>query len=204
MNLSVPILIGRWVQLEPLDECHREDLRVAADDDRIWRHTISIARGAEFDAWFNESLSQREAGRLVPFAVRRRADGKLVGGTSFLDPNLRHGRVEIGWTWYIPEVWGSEVNPDCKLLLMTHAFEVLGVNRVSFVTDVLNEHSQAAIAKLGAVREGVCRCHMITQSGRVRDSVLFSIIKAEWPGVKGRLEARLTTGSAVADTPTGS
>jgi RimJ/RimL family protein N-acetyltransferase len=196
VNLSVPILTGRWVQLEPLAELHREDLRAAADDERIWRHTLTIARGAGFDSWFDDAFTQRDAGRQVPFAVRGLTDGKLIGSTSYLDLNVRHKRVEIGSTWYIPEVWGTQINPECKLLLMTHAFEVLEMNRVAYVTDLLNEHSQAAIAKLGAVREGVCRCHAVTQSGRLRDSVLFSIIRAEWPGVKARLEERVVGGNA--------
>jgi N-acetyltransferase len=199
MNLSVPILTRRWVQLEPLLELHRETLRQAADDERIWRHTLTIARGAGFDAWFNEALAQRDALRQVPFAVRRLGDERLIGSTSFLDCNPRHRRIEIGSTWYIPEVWGTQINPECKLLLMTHAFEVLEVNRVAYITDLLNVHSQAAIAKLGAVREGVCRSHAVTHTGRVRDSVLFSIIKGEWPAVKARLEKRLSEGNAPAE-----
>ena len=191
MEITVPVLTGRWVRLEPLAALHCDGLCAAADDERIWQHTLVVARGPRFEAWFDDALAQRDAGRSVPFAVRRLADCKLVGSTSFLDPNLRHKRIEIGATWYSPEVWGTEVNPECKLLLLAHAFEVLGVNRVSFVTDLRNGHSQAAIAKLGAVREGICRSHMVTQGGRIRDSVLFSIIAPEWPQVKERLEARL-------------
>jgi RimJ/RimL family protein N-acetyltransferase len=119
------------------------------------------------------------------------ADGHLVGSTSLLDINLRHKRIEIGSTWYHPSVWGTPVNPECKLLLLAHAFEVLGVNRVALVTDVRNARSQAAIAKLGAVREGICRWHMVSQGGRVRDSVQFSIIAPEWPAVRSGLLARL-------------
>src|SRR5262249_20178904 len=190
MSFTVPVLTGGWVQLEPLGAAHREGLRSAADDERIWRHTLVVARGPGFDPWFEDALAQRDAGRQIPLAVRRLADARLVGSTSFLDPSVRHRRVEIGSTWYHPDVWGTVVNAESKLLLLTHAFEVLGVNRVALVTDLRNERSQAAIAKLGAVREGVCRCHMITQGGRVRDSVLFSIIAAEWPQVRERLAAR--------------
>jgi RimJ/RimL family protein N-acetyltransferase len=191
MQITVPVLTGRWVQLELLTALHREELRVAADDERIWEHTLVLARGPEFDAWFDSAMANANAGLQVPFTVRRLGDGKLVGSTSFLDPNLRHKRIEIGSTWYNPEVWATAINPESKLLLLTHAFEVLEVNRVAFVTDVRNEHSQAAIAKLGAVREGICRAHMVTQGGRIRDSVLFSIIAPEWPQVKERLEARV-------------
>ena len=104
---------------------------------------------------------------------------------------LQHRRVEIGSTWYTPEVWRTQVNPECKLLLLAHAFDVLGVNRVSLCTDVRNSRSQAAIEKLGAVKEGIMRSHMITQGGRIRDSVLYSIVSDDWPQVKARLIARL-------------
>jgi RimJ/RimL family protein N-acetyltransferase len=190
VELTMPVLTGTWVQLEPMAAPHRDGLRRAADDERIWQFTLMVARGPHFDTWFDDVLAQRDAGRQVPFAVRRLADDQLVGSTSFLDPNLTHRRIEIGATWYNPEVWGTQVNTESKLMLLTHAFEVLGMNRVSFVTDVRNERSKAAIAKLGAVREGVCRSHMITQGGRVRDSVLFSIVATEWPEVKQRLVTR--------------
>jgi RimJ/RimL family protein N-acetyltransferase len=191
MEYTVPVLTGRWVRLEPLAAEHREGLRAAADDERVWRFTLTVGRGPAFDAWFSDALAERDAGKRVPLAVRRLADGALVGSTSYLDPIPRHKRVEVGHTWYRPDVWGTAVNPECKLLLLAHAFDVLGVNRVQLVTDLRNERSQAAIAKLGAVREGVLRCHMITQGDRVRDTVLFSIIAAEWPQVRERLAARV-------------
>jgi N-acetyltransferase len=194
MRIQAIVLRGRWVQLEPLDQRHREGLRAAADDERIWQHTLVVAREAGFDAWFDDVMAQRDAGRQIPFAVRHLVGDQLAGSTSYLDINLRHKRIEIGATWYHPQVWGTEVNPESKLLLLTHAFEVLGMNRVAFVTDSRNERSQAAIAKLEAVREGVCRSHMVTQGGRVRDSVLFSIIAAEWPKLKEQLTARLAAG----------
>lgn len=198
--MDVGILTGRWVRLEPLAEGHREGLRAAADDDRIWAHFIAVARGPEFDRYFDNSLAERPAGQRVPFAVRRLADGSLVGSTSYLDPVARHRRVEIGSTWYVPAVWGTAVNPECKLLLMTHAFESLGMNRVAYCTDVRNLRSQAAIAKLGAVREGVMRAHMVSQGGRVRDSVLYAVTAADWPQVKARLEARLAAIPPVSNT----
>jgi RimJ/RimL family protein N-acetyltransferase len=191
MPLTVPTLPGQCVQLEPLTAAHRAGLRQAADGERIWQHTLLVARGPAFEDWFDEALARQRDGRQVPFAVRQLANGRLIGSTRYIDPSERHRHVEIGSTWYVPEAWGTAVNPECKLLLLRHAFEVLGMNRVSFVTDVRNERSQAAIAKLGAVREGILRSHMVTQGGRVRDSVLFSIIAAEWPAVRARLAARL-------------
>jgi RimJ/RimL family protein N-acetyltransferase len=190
-GMEVAVLKGRWVQLEPLDDRHRDALRAAADDERIWVHTLVVARGPAFDRWFDDALAHRSAGRQFPFAVRRLADQAVVGSTSYLDPELRHRRVEIGSTWYRPDAWGTQVNPECKLLLLAHAFDGLGMNRVALCTDARNTRSQAAIEKLGAVREGVLRSHMVTQGGRIRDSVLYSIVIGDWPEVKARLTARL-------------
>ncbi|MFO0803975.1 MAG: GNAT family protein [Gemmataceae bacterium] len=186
------ILAGRQVRLEPLAEEHREPLRLAADDDRIWEHMTILARGPGFDEWFDTAIRQHRENKRVPWAVRRIADEALIGSTSFLDPVSEHRRVEIGATWYRPDTWATTVNPECKLLLMTHAFETLGWNRVQYVTDIRNERSQAAIAKLGAKREGVLRSHMITRGGRIRDSVVFAITKDEWPQVKEGLLTRLS------------
>jgi N-acetyltransferase len=185
------VLTGRWVRLEPLAEAHREGLRAAADDARIWEHFLMDGRGPGFDPWFNEVARQRGVGRAVPFAVRVVAGGRLVGCSCYLDYHPRHRRVEIGGTWYHPDVWGTRVNPECKLLLLAHAFEVLGVNRVQLITDVRNERSRRAIAKLGAVQEGVLRAHAVSHTGRVRDSAVFGITAAEWPAVRAGLEARL-------------
>ncbi len=191
MWFPAPTLTGRWVQLEPLAESHREGLRAAADDERIWQHALSVARGPGFDEWFDLGVSQSAAGQRVAFAVRRCPDGQLIGSSSYLDLHERHRRLEIGATWYAPAYWGTAVNPECKLLLLRHAFEVVGVNRVALLTDVLNKRSQAAIAKLGAEREGILRNHMISQGGRIRDSVLFSITAAEWPAAREALVQRL-------------
>ncbi|QEL15474.1 GNAT family N-acetyltransferase [Limnoglobus roseus] len=199
--MEVVPLTGRWARLVPLDEAHREPLRRAAGDDRIWEHTLTRASGPGFDPWFDDALAERAAGRRVPFAVCRAADGRWVGSTSYLDLAPRHRRVEIGSTWYHPDVWATAVNPESKLLLLAHAFEAFGVNRVALVTDVLNARSQAAIAKLGAVREGVLRSHMISQGGRVRDSVMFSIVAAEWPSVRAVLRSRLEQGTGSVPTP---
>jgi RimJ/RimL family protein N-acetyltransferase len=189
--MHTPKLTGRFVQLEPLGEEHREPLRLAADDERIWEHMTLLGRGPGFDEWFASALTGLEEGKRVPFAVKRLTDGQLVGSTSYLDPVPDHKRVEIGATWYRSDAWGTAVNPECKLLLMAHAFETLEFHRVSYVTDLRNSRSQAAIAKLGAMREGVLRSHMITRDGRIRDSVLFAITIAEWPSIKAKLQVRL-------------
>lgn len=192
MNWGDHVLSGTQVRLEPLDESHREPLRTAANDESIWEHMTILATGSGFDTWFDASREEQNSGRRCPFAVRRLSDQTLIGSTSYLDPVPAHRRVEIGSTWYLPAVWGTQVNPECKYLLLAHAFEKLRLNRVSFCTDLRNTRSQAAIAKLGAIREGVLRYQMITRDGRVRDTVVFGIIAAEWPRVKASLETRLS------------
>jgi RimJ/RimL family protein N-acetyltransferase len=190
--LDAPTLAGRHVRLEPLEERHREALRPMAQDERLWAATLTTGLGERFDEWFDAALAERAAGRRLPFTVLL-ADGTAVGSTSYLDIAPAHRRIEIGSTWYHPSHWRTAVNPECKLLLLRHAFERLGVHRVALVTDGLNLRSQAAIAKLGAVREGVLRSHCVTWTGRVRDSVIFSILDAEWPAVCEGLERRLAT-----------
>jgi len=133
MPLDVPVLTGQWVQLEPLRPEHRESLRQAANDEQIWAHTLTAANGPYFDVWFDDALAEQVTGRRAPFAVRRVADGRLLGSSSYLDIHLKHNRIEIGSTWYMPAVWGTVVNPECKLLLLQHAFDGLGVNRVALV-----------------------------------------------------------------------
>src|SRR5205807_5742557 len=125
------------------------------------------------------------------FTVRRISDDEVIGTTSLGDTELTHQRTHLGWTAYIPSAWGTVVNPECKLLLLTHAFDECGFGRVKIQTDLINERSQAAIAKLGAVREGVLRRHMVRADGSIRDTVVFSVIIDEWPAVKAGLQTRL-------------
>ena len=135
-------------------------------------------------------MAELEAGIQIPYAVRWLHDGAIVGTTSYLNIRPRHRAVEIGATFYRPHLRGGPANPECKLLLLGHAFDS-GAHRVELVTDARNHRSQAAIAKLGAVREGTLRKHKITWTGHVRDTVVFSITDEEWPAVRGGLEARL-------------
>lgn len=191
MTWTFPPLTDGRVRLEPLTDDHREPLRAAADDERIWTWNVSSGFGPHFDGWFAAATSETAAGTRAAFAVRTVADGRLVGSSSYLALAPAHKRLDIGHTWYVPAVWGTVVNPACKRLLLGYAFEVLGVNRAALQTDLRNTRSQAAIAKLGAVREGVLRKHMITHTGHVRDTVAFGITADDWPTVKARLDARL-------------
>lgn len=191
MEFTAPVLTGRWVRLEPLATDHRDGLYAAADDPRIWQLMAFGGHGVAFGATFADALAHHAAGTRRLYAVRLQATGELVGATGYIDPLPAHKRVEIGWTWYRPDQWATAVNPECKLLLLSHAFDTLSLNRVSFHVDALNARSQAAVAKLGAVREGVLRCHAVVRGGRIRDTVVFSIIASEWPQVKAGLLARL-------------
>lgn len=181
------------VRLEPLVEEHRAGLARASDTADVWRYLPYDGRGAGFHAWFDTTLELNRKNREAVWAVRTLADGALVGSTRYLNIAAHDLRVEIGGTWYAPAVWASRVNPACKLMLLAHGFETLRLNRIELKTDARNLRSQAAIAKLGAVREGIFRRHMVLPDGHVRDTVYFSIIREEWPDVKARLEERLAS-----------
>jgi RimJ/RimL family protein N-acetyltransferase len=186
-----PILLTARVRLEPLVEEHRAGLARAADDPAIWAHMPLSGAGPAFDGWFDYSLDLALRGREAVWAVRTLSDGALVGSTRYLSIEPAHRRLEIGHTWYAPAVWASHVNPACKLALLRYAFETLQFNRVEFKTDNRNLRSQTAIAKLGAVREGIFRAHMVRRDGTLRDSIYFSIVRNEWPQVRERLTRRL-------------
>jgi RimJ/RimL family protein N-acetyltransferase len=186
------VLEAPGVRLEPLAETHREGLRIAAQAPAIWAHMPTPALGEAFDAWFDGSLKVCGTPAEGGWAVRTLDDGKLVGSTRYLNIEAAHKRVEIGHTWYNPTVWAGQVNPACKYALLRYGFEALDLNRIELKTDIRNTRSQAAIAKLGAVREGVFRQHMVRPDGSLRDTVYFSIVREEWQGVRDGLLARLS------------
>jgi RimJ/RimL family protein N-acetyltransferase len=150
------------------------------------------ASEADMRAVIDLLLERREAGAQLPFAQVELASGRAVGSTSYLDIAPADGRVEIGWTWLGRPWWRTPLNTEAKLLLLGHAFDTLHLNRVALKTDVRNERSQAAIERIGGVREGVLRAHMIRPDGSLRDTVYFSILASEWPAVRERLNRRLS------------
>jgi RimJ/RimL family protein N-acetyltransferase len=184
-------LIGQRLQLEPLDVSHQQELYDAAQDEKIWTYNGSKALGEKFYRWFDKALDGLAKKNQLPFVVRRKSDQKILGGTRFYDIDADHHRMTIGYTWYIPEVWGSYVNPESKFLLLSLAFEEMNANRIQFFMDSRNERSAAAIKKLGAQQEGIFRQHMVLEDGYLRDTIVFSIIKPEWPPVKASLQKRL-------------
>jgi RimJ/RimL family protein N-acetyltransferase len=190
MALAKPVLDGRFVRLEPLEERHREAVRPAAQHPEIFAYFTPMM-GAHFDPYIDNALRRSDGVQEIAFAVLLKAEDRYVGMTRYLAIEEAHRRLEIGSTWYEPAVWAGEVNPECKLLLMRHAFETLKFHRVEYKTDARNVRSRAAILKLGATQEGIFRKHMIMADGHVRDSVYFSIVDTDWPAVKAGLEKRL-------------
>ena len=191
MSIQAKILKGSIIQLEPLNETHKDDLYHAAQDESIWTYNSSKAFGDGFYRWFDKAMNCFEKQQHLPFVVRRLADKKIIGSTRYYDINIEHQRLTIGYTWYVLEAWGTYVNPECKFLLLAFVFEELKMNRVEFVTDSRNLRSRAAIKKLGATEEGVLRHHMVLDDGFIRDSVIFSIVKLDWEKVKLTLQSRL-------------
>jgi RimJ/RimL family protein N-acetyltransferase len=195
-------LIGSVVRLDRTVAGDADELFAALDDARVYEFGFGggpagrPADVAAMEAIVQDSLTDTSRGRLA-YTVRLVADGALgragtVLGTSSLgDPSLPDERIHLGWTGYAPSVWGTAVNPECKLLLLTLCFEVCGFGRVKIQTDVLNTRSHSAIARLGAAREGVLRRHQVRADGTFRDTVVFSILVSEWPTVKAGLLSRL-------------
>jgi len=190
-------LTGRFVALEPLVPEHLDGLRTAPADGSIFTH-LSGELGAPgvMERWYAQACEAAARDEALPFATRRLSDGRIVGSTRYMNAVPLHRRVEIGWTWLAREAWGGPLNVESKLLLLDHAFDRLGAHRVEFRTDLLNVRSQAAIAALGATKDGVFRRHMIMRGGRVRDTVQFSIVDQDWPTVRAELEPRLADKAA--------
>jgi N-acetyltransferase len=194
------------VRLDPTTHDDADGIFTALDDDRVWAAGYNggpAARPAKPAGWRDRS-DAAVADERVMYTVRLVDSERIVGTTSLGDVDLVNERTHIGWTAYAPDVWSTAVNPECKLLLMRHAFDDCGFGRVKIQTDLINTRSQAAIAKLGAVREGVLRRHMRRADGSWRDTVVFSVIIDDWPVVQEGLEARLRDLSGpAATTPAG-
>lgn len=185
-------LTGTHVQVEPLTQSHAADLtEAAADGDlhKLWYTTVPTPDGVP--AEIDRRLSLRATGSMLPFAIIDRASGRAVGMTTYMNIDAASRRVEIGSTWYRKSVQRSPLNTECKLLLLTHAFETLDCIAVEFRTHFLNHQSRAAIERLGAKLDGILRSHMIMANGTVRDTACYSIISSEWPAVKASLVWKL-------------
>ena len=197
MDIQPVTLTGRAVRLEPLAEAHTADLAAVGLDPDIWRFMLygNIDSEAKMLGFVRDLLARQARGGDLPFAVIHLDTGRAIGCTRYMNIDRANRGLEIGGTWYGVEFQGTVVNPEAKYLLMRHAFETLGIIRVQLKTDLNNVRSQRAIERLGAVKEGVLRNHMIRPDGTVRDTVMYSIIDREWPLVKAHLEDLMGGGS---------
>ena len=196
MKISPVTLQGTGLRLEPLSlEKHLDGLCAIGLAPELWRWIPSQVRTpADMRSYIESALTDQASGTALPFGLVQAGPGQsgpIIGCSRFGNISLRDRRLEIGWTWVAPAWQRSSVNTEAKTLLLSHAFETLGAHRVELKTDFLNDKSRAAIARLGAQQEGIFRRHVITDTGRVRDTVYFSIIDSEWPAVKARLQALL-------------
>jgi N-acetyltransferase len=193
MKVEPVTLAGRFVRLEPLQLGHIKDLYEAAQDETIWTYMprLPVRALEDMEQIITTAVHDREAGVSLAFAIIDVAQAKAVGSTRYLSIMPADRGLEIGWTWLSPSVQRTGINTECKYLLLHHAFEVLEAIRVQLKTHHLNFTSQQAIERLGAVKEGVLRNHMIMPDGSYRHSVYYSIIESEWPQVRARLEAKM-------------
>jgi RimJ/RimL family protein N-acetyltransferase len=186
-------LEGHGVRLEPLSREHAAGLAEAAKDGKLWElFFTSVPEVEQVQAYISGALAGQEKGDMLPWAVRELKTGAIVGSTRYHDIVAAADRVEIGYTWYAKRVQRSHVNTACKLLLFGYAFEKLGCAVVGLRTDNFNFVSQRAIEALGAKKDGVIRHHWPRRDGSVRDTVMYSVLAAEWPDVRRHLELRLS------------
>ena len=191
ITLNPITLEKNGVRLEPLGREHRDGLAKAAADGRLWElRFTSVPEPAQTDAYIEDALSGQALGHMLPWAIRELTTGALVGTTRYHNIIANIDRVEIGYTWYARRWQRTHVNTTCKLILLAHDFDTLGAQVVGLRTDILNVVSQRAIERLGAKKDGVLRHHWLRRDGTVRDSVMYSILLEEWPGIRAKLETR--------------
>lgn len=194
MKVEETILDGRFVRLEPLEPRHLDGLWAVGQDEEIWRWSpVPVNDFDDMRKYIETALNERKLKIALPFATVEKSSERVVGSTRFGNIDISNRRVEIGWTWIGKDWQRTFVNTEAKFLMLRHAFEVWRCIRVEFKTDSLNEKSRNAIVRIGAKEEGILRQHIITASGRLRDSVYYSILDGEWQHVKADLEAKLKT-----------
>lgn len=188
MNFTPIILEGEFVRLEPLSTHHKQGLCDAICDGELWNLFVTLVpHPKDIDSFFSNAKNTFDNNEGIAFATIDQQTNKIVGSTRFMKANLPNKRVEIGFT-FLGQSWQkTKINTEAKLLMLSHAFETMELNRVELLTDYLNTNSRNAILRLGAKEEGILRNHMVMPDGRIRDSVIYSIIKNEWPGVKQHL-----------------
>jgi RimJ/RimL family protein N-acetyltransferase len=199
MKLEPVTLQGRHVRLVPMTPEHVSALWEAARHPELWRLGMSrMDSEDDMRRYVAAALQAQSAGTALPFVTTEAATGKVIGSTRFGNAEPAHRRVEIGWTWITPAWQRTGVNTEAKYLMLRHAFESLGCVRVELKTDVLNDRSRNAMLRIGAREEGILRKHQITELGRIRDSIFFSVVDDEWPAVRARLEEMMAARPASA------
>jgi RimJ/RimL family protein N-acetyltransferase len=189
---EMPVLEGTRIRLEPMAERHLAGLEKIAFDDRIWRYMpVTVKTPEELREWLEKALRLKEAGTSLPWVTVLKAENRVIGSTRFSDLDRIHETAELGHSWLTPELHGTGLNAEAKLLQLTYAFEELKLRRVALKTHHENLQSQKAMRNIGAVEEGRFRNHFIMPDGSQRHSVWFSIIREDWPQTKSRLEERV-------------
>lgn len=193
MKIPAPITLeGNGVRLEPLEITHHDDLVKASTDGELWNLWFTTVPTPEkMKEYIETAFAGYESGTMLPWVVRDLESNEIIGTTRYHDVVTAIDRVEIGYTWYSKSCQRSHINSACKLLLLSHAFDDLGCKVVGLRTDNFNFRSQRAIEGIGAKRDGVIRHHAMRKDGSVRDTVMFSILAAEWPDVRRHLELRI-------------
>jgi RimJ/RimL family protein N-acetyltransferase len=183
------ILQGHTVDLLPLEKEHFEELYLAASDKKLWELIpIDCSIREKFMAAYTTALEEREKGNHYPFIIYHKEARQIIGSTRLFDIHPNDKKLEIGWTWIIEKYWGTTVNVECKLLLLTYCFDILQARRVQIKTDQNNIRSRKAIEKIGGQFEGILRKDRIKDDGTSRSAAYYSIIDDEWEGVKKRLQ----------------
>ncbi|HEY1075864.1 MAG TPA: GNAT family protein [Fontimonas sp.] len=191
-DLKPRVLEGHGVRLEPMGVEYADELAAAAADGKLWELWFtSVPAPDQVVAYIEQALQGQAQGHMLPWVVRDLRDGSIVGSTRYHDILAAVDRLEIGYTWYAARCQRSHINTACKLLLLEHAFDTLGCGVVGWRTDAYNFRSQKAIEGLGARRDGVIRHHALRRDGSVRDTVMYSVLAAEWADVRRHLELRL-------------
>src|SRR4051794_33654108 len=192
MKVEPVVLEGEFVRLEPMRVDHLPALAKVGLDESLWKWTNSVVKTeADLERYVRTALADQAKGTAIPFVTIEKESGQIVGSTRFGNIDSLNRKAEIGWTWVSPKWQRTVINTEAKLLMLTHAFEVWKCIRVELKTDLNNDKSRKAIARIGAKEEGILRNHMITETGRFRDSVYFSIIEDEWEKVKESLLSKL-------------
>jgi RimJ/RimL family protein N-acetyltransferase len=195
MKIEPVLLEGDIVRLEPMRVDHLPALCRVGLEPGLWEWTSNVIKeNGDLERYVKDALAEQNLGKAVPFVTIEKDSGTVVGSTRFANIDVSNRKTEIGWTWINPKWQRTGINTEAKLLMFTHAFETWKCIRVELKTDVNNQRSRNAMKRIGCVEEGILRNHMITESGRYRDSIYFSIIESEWPMVKELLRSKLAVG----------